>query len=128
MNTLLKTITVTLFLFSFNSAFAEYKKQYISESNTLVFEDETSIIKLRGIKDSKSSITLSYVVTIKEPMFGGDGTIYISLLDADDFEITQRRLSAVVSRYTGTLRGSFFIEQNEYIKISSVALFSTTSS
>lgn len=122
-------LTLFIFLMSSNYAFADYKKQYLSESNTLVFDDEVSQIKLRGARDLNSSlITVSYVITIKEPMFEGNGTICISLIDADDFELTKKELSRVVSEYQGTFRGKFYVEQKEYSKISSVALFFLTTS
>ena len=114
--------------FFFNEASASIKEYELTDHPTLTFEGPFSSyqITLKGTKythytpDSKS-INISYIIKVNTPI--SECVVNLSLQDKDGFEIVKKIISPVVKGYTGSLKGNFSLEPNQYQRISGAELF-----
>lgn len=69
----------------------------------------TSVVSLRYVPKK-----VDYHIILLKSQFVDEGTIFLELLDEDEFLIREIRISKVVKDYTGELRGNFDMEWDTF--------------
>lgn len=101
----------------------------IIDEEILTFYDSTYglvEIKLKA-KDVGYNVKLSYVMETFDIISpNSSSNIYLSLLDKDDFEITNSLMGAVVKDFKGIIKGQMFISHEEHSRIANAEIVRKT--